>query len=111
VAESKKSGEIKIPNIRIDFVIEASKMIDEAKGIFRFCLVPDPQVWEKKTVGGVEGYVSKLDKYFISNDVLESMAKQMVGMPIKYDPPGFQGKTDYLERSKKRLDEDDKTKQ
>jgi hypothetical protein len=106
----KKPGEINIPNIRIDFVIEDSR-INEETGEFRFLLVPDPQVWEKKTVNGVEGYVSKLDNYFISKDVLASTAKQMVGMPIKYNPPGFEGKQEYLQRSKKRLDEYDKSNQ
>ena len=104
-----KDAEKKIP-VRIDFVIEEGKILDEKTGEFGFLLIPDPRVWEKYTLDGVEGYRSKLDSDFVSIDALASMAKQMVGMPITYKPPDYQDKDEYLRRSKKRLDEDDESK-
>jgi hypothetical protein len=105
MAESSKSGDLKI---RMDFVIEASQMINEETGEFKCLLVPDPAVWEKTTINqGTEGYLNKIDNTFVSVDALKSLAEQIVGMPIKYEPPAFQGKEEYLQRSKKRLSEDE----
>lgn len=104
-----KDAQKKIP-VRIDFVIREGEIRDAKTGEFRFLLVPDPRVWEKHTLDGVEGYRSKLDSDFVSIHALVSMAKQMAGMSITYQPPDYQDKDEYLRRSKKRLDEDAKSK-
>jgi hypothetical protein len=107
MALSKK--EEKFP-VRIDFVIEEGKILNEETGEFEVLLVPDPRVWEKHSLNGEEGYLSKLDGYFISIKALESMAKQMAGMPITYKPLDYHDKEEYLRRSKKRLDENAESK-
>lgn len=65
---------------RMDFVIEPVSDVD-ASGRVRVRLMPDPKRYEARTVGGKEGWYDKLDKTFISVDVLRQMAAQMSGMP------------------------------
>lgn len=89
--------------LRIDFIIEEAQVLDEEKGHFRFLLVPDPSVWERREVNGVKGYLNKMDNTFLSDSVLADSAAQLEGIPIKYRPADSIRKDEYLEKSKRRL--------
>lgn len=90
---------------RLDMIIKEAKVIDKEKGLIRVHMIPDPRVWERKTMHGEEGYYHKLDKVFISMKVFADAAKTLIGVPIFTHDVGLKSKEDYLERSRKRLKE------
>lgn len=89
---------------RIDMVITDFKIIDEEKGIIGFTSVPDPRVWEKTVINGEEGYLHKLDNIFLTDKELAKAAPTMKGKPIYIEDIGVKNKTEYLRRSKKRIE-------
>ena len=91
--------------LRLDMIIEKIEEIDGEKGLFRFRAIPDPRVWEKKTVNGEDGFLHKIDNVFLSWEELKKATPTMAGKPIYVETIGVKNKDEYLRRSKKRIEE------
>jgi len=65
----------------MDFVVE-TQVIDEKKHIFLFKMIPDPRRYEKRTIGGEQGFYDKYDKIFFSDKSLAKAAKTLIGKPM-----------------------------
>jgi hypothetical protein len=90
---------------RLDMVITDIEEVDKAKGLFKFRAVPDPKVWEKRTVNGEDGFWHKIDNVFLSWEELKKATPTMTGKPIYVETIGVKNKDEYLRRSKKRIEE------
>lgn len=88
-------------------IITEIQEVDKEKGIFRFKAIPDPRVWEKRTIDGEKGYWHKLDNIFISEKELARAAPTLVGKPIYLEKIGVKNKDEYLRRSRRRIEERD----
>jgi hypothetical protein len=88
--------------LRIDMVIADFQMIDEEKGLFKMCMVPDPRFWEKKIVDGKTGFWHKEDKIFLSEEALKRAAPSLAGKPIYIENIGLPTK-EYLQKSRDRI--------
>ena len=80
---------------RMDFVIEVEDF-DEANGKFAVKLIPNPERYELKEMGGEKGYYDKFDNTFISLKVLEKATTRMEGLPIYYSPPKVVDTLEYI---------------
>jgi hypothetical protein len=89
---------------RLDMVITDVEAVDEKKGLFRFKAVPDPRVWERKTIDGKSGYLHKIDKIFLTDEELKKAAPTLKGKPIDVENVGVKDKEKYLRRSKERIE-------
>jgi len=89
---------------RLDMIITEIEKIDSEKGIFKFRAIPDPRVWEKKTINGEEGYWHKIDRIFLSKKELSKAAPTLKNKPIYVEEIGIKNKEEYLKRSKKRIE-------
>ena len=98
MGESKKK-------LRIDFTIEEVVPLGEDKNatIFRFRLVPDKRIWKRVDQDEKKGYLNKIDKIFISDEVRAEAAKTMKGIPITVSTVNIGTEREYLEKSKKRV--------
>jgi hypothetical protein len=85
-------------------VFKKIEEVDEKKGLFRFLAVPDPRVWERRTVNGESGYWHKIDSIFLSDKELAKAAPTLKGKPIDVENIGLKNKDEYLRRSKKRIE-------
>ena len=92
--------------MRLDMVIEEIEEVDKEKGLFKFRAVPDPRVWEKRTVNGEDGFWHKIDNIFLSNKELKKAAPKLAGKPIYVENIGIKSKEEYLRRSKKRIEKE-----
>ena len=90
---------------RLDMVITNIEEVDKEKGVFKFRAIPDPRVWEKRTVDGEDGFWHKIDNVFLSEKELKKAAPTMAGKPIYIETIGVKNKDEYLRRSKKRIEE------
>jgi len=72
---------------RIDFIFADKPTIDKKTGKFKGLLVPDPERYEFKEMGGQEGYYDRFDNVFIPIEVLKKAAPSLAGKPIYYSPP------------------------
>ena len=90
---------------RLDMMITEIEEVDREKGLFRFRAIPDPRVWEKRTVNGKNGYWHKVDNIFLSEEELKNAAPTLKGKPIYVENIGMKNKNEYLRRSKKRIEQ------
>jgi hypothetical protein len=86
-------------------VITDVEVIDEKKGLIKFTVIPDPRIWERRTVNGKSGYWHKIDSIFLSDKELAKAAPTVKGKPIGVESIGLKNKDEYLRRSKKRIEE------
>jgi hypothetical protein len=91
--------------LRLDFVIKEVEVVDEKKHLVRFLAVPDPRVWERRTVNGEDGYWHKIDRIFLSDKEMAKAAPTLKGKPLGVENIGLKNKDEYLRRSKKRIEE------
>jgi hypothetical protein len=89
---------------RLDMVITDVEAVDEKKGLFRFKAVPDPRVWERRTINGEHGYWHKIDKVFLTDEELKRAAPTLKGKPMDVENVGVKNKEEYLRRSKNRIE-------
>jgi hypothetical protein len=89
---------------RLDMIISDVEAVDEKKGLFKFKVVPDPRVWERKTIDGKSGYFHKIDKIFLTDEELKKTAPTLKGKPIGVENVGVKDKEKYLRRSKERIE-------
>jgi hypothetical protein len=89
--------------LRLDMVITKIEAVDEKKGLFKCVVIPDPRVWERKTIDGRSGYWHKIDRIFLSDEELKKAAPTLKGKPIDVETIGLK-KEDYLKRSKARIE-------
>ena len=87
---------------RIDMVLKNFQVIDEEKGLLKVLLVPDPRVWEKRTINDKKGFWHTLDHIFLSEGELKKAAPTLAGKPITVENIGMR-KDEYLRRSKERI--------
>jgi hypothetical protein len=90
---------------RLDMVITEVQAVDEEKGLFRFKVIPDPRVWERRKIEGKSGYFHKMDKIFLTDEELKKAAPTLKGKPIDVENVGVKDKEKYLRRSKERIEE------
>jgi len=92
---------------RLDMVITKIEVVGEDRGarVYKFRMVPDPRVWEKKVVNGEQGYWHKIDNMFLSEKQLAQAAPTLRGKSISLESVGLKNKDEYLRRSKKRIED------
>jgi hypothetical protein len=94
---------------RIDMILEEATQISETKDsiIYRFRMVPNPKLWERKDEPNMVGYLNKTDSIFISDEEFAKAVKTMKGIPVTITSVQVEP-TEYIERRKKRLKVKDK---
>lgn len=71
--------------------------IDHTRNTFSYRLIPDPRRYEWVTKDGIKYLYDKLDNLMYGPEVLDSMAKQMTGRPVYFQPRFIENLADYLE--------------
>jgi hypothetical protein len=91
--------------LRIDMVFKKIEEVDREKGLFKFLAIPDPRVWQRKTVNGESGYWHKFDKIFLSDKELKKAAPTLKNKPVYVENIGLKNRDEYLRRSKNRIEQ------
>jgi hypothetical protein len=86
---------------RLDMIVEWT-IIDEAKGLFRGRMIPDPARYEERTVNGEDGYYDRYDNIFFPKRVLAEAAPSLAGKPI-YAPQSIDDLDQYFRDAVQRI--------
>lgn len=89
--------------LRMDFVIEESEIIDKERRIIRFKMVPDPSRYERRKINGEDGYYDKYENVFFSDKAMSNAARTLAGVPIYAPSPSVGDLKEYLTEAMNRI--------
>ncbi len=93
--EKPEKDEESFPRLRMDFVAKDVEFDDETRTM-RTVLEPDPRRYDHRQIDGTWGWYDRFDHTFIPDDVFASMAAQMPGTPMYYQPQEISDAEEYI---------------